>query len=116
MSDLISRQAAIDAVHEDLDGCRNWNASGTETANEVEMVLDCLPSAQTWISVKERLPEERKSVLLCESFGVMYVGCLVGKAEDGTAIWRDDSNGLVETYGRTFAWMPLPEPYKGESK
>lgn len=68
-------------------------------------------SAQ-WTPVTERLPEERKPVLLSQSFGLMYVGFLIGKAEDGTAIWWDDSSSLIETGGRTFAWMPLPEPYK----
>ena len=45
MTDLISRQAAIDAVHEEFDGCLVWDESGETTANEFERILDYLPSA-----------------------------------------------------------------------
>lgn len=46
MDDLISRQAAIDAVHEEFDDCIVWDESGMTTANEVERILDSVPSAQ----------------------------------------------------------------------
>ena len=46
MSDLISRQAAIDAVHEEFDECLVWDESGEHTADEVENILEALPSAQ----------------------------------------------------------------------
>lgn len=51
MGDLISRQAAIDAVHDEFDGCLVWDESGEHTADEVERILDTLPSVQ---------PEQRK--------------------------------------------------------
>ena len=44
MTDLISRQAAIDAVHEEFDGCLVWDESGETTANEFERILDYLPT------------------------------------------------------------------------
>lgn len=44
--DLISRQAAIDAVHKEFDDCIVWDESGMTTANEVERILDSVPSAQ----------------------------------------------------------------------
>lgn len=47
MSDLISRQAAIDAVHEEFDTCTVWDESGRYTADEVERILDCVPSVQS---------------------------------------------------------------------
>lgn len=46
MDDLISRQAAIDAVHKEFDDCIVWDESGMTTANEVERILDSVPSAQ----------------------------------------------------------------------
>ena len=46
MDDLISRQAAIDAVHNEFDDCIVWDESGMTTANEVERILDSVPSAQ----------------------------------------------------------------------
>lgn len=46
MSDLISRAEAIDAVHKEFDGCLVWDESGQRTADEVENILDGLPSVQ----------------------------------------------------------------------
>ena len=47
MSDLISRQAAIDAVHEEFDDCFVWDESGKRTADEFEIIINRLPSAQS---------------------------------------------------------------------
>lgn len=44
MRDLISRQAAIKAIHDEFDECLVWDESGECTANEVERVLDGLPT------------------------------------------------------------------------
>ena len=46
MSDLISRQDAIKAVHEEFDKCLVWDESGERTADEVDRILDSVPSAQ----------------------------------------------------------------------
>ena len=46
MGDLISRQAAIDAVHEEFDDCLVWDESGKRTADEFEIIINRLPSAQ----------------------------------------------------------------------
>ena len=45
MSDYIERQAVIDAVHEEFDGCTVWDESGKRTADEVESIIDRVPSA-----------------------------------------------------------------------
>jgi len=101
--DLISRQAAIDALAE-------WHDVAITNR------LNNLPSAQQWIPTSERLPEPEDEVLLTMDYkGRRYV-------ELGN-IWSD---GTVHTYldeyltpdGRKYrkviAWMPLPEPWKGE--
>lgn len=59
MDDLISRQAAIDAVHEEFDDCLVWDESEEHTADEVERILDCVPSAQP--EYEELTPEEAAS-------------------------------------------------------
>ena len=46
MTDLISRQAAIDAVHEEFDDCLVWDESGQRTADEFEIIINRLPPAQ----------------------------------------------------------------------
>ena len=57
-----------------------------------------------WIPVSEALPEDRQKVLCVNKHGEMMVG------------------GYMTDYGMTFpcyfekpiAWMPLPEPWRGE--
>lgn len=46
MSDLISRRAAIKAIHDAFDECLVWDESGETTANEVERVLRELPTIE----------------------------------------------------------------------
>ena len=45
MSDYIERQAVIDAIHEEFDDCVVWDESGERTADEVESIIDRVPSA-----------------------------------------------------------------------
>lgn len=43
--DCISRAGAIKAVHDEFDGCLVWDESGERTADEVEQILEEVPSA-----------------------------------------------------------------------
>ena len=44
--DVIYRQAAIDAVHEEFDDVPVWDEEGKTTADEFERIIDRLPSVQ----------------------------------------------------------------------
>lgn len=46
MNDPISRNAAIKAIHDEFDECLVWDESGEYTANEVERVLNELPTIE----------------------------------------------------------------------
>ena len=46
MNDLISRQAAIDAVHRNYDTIIDFRSDGETVATSVEDILIMLPSAQ----------------------------------------------------------------------
>lgn len=109
MDDLISRQAAIDALAE-------WHDAAITNR------LNNLPSAQQWISCEERLPEEEKAYLVtfaCEKVGMSswhkdtfnrgfnrgFDAYLTGVTEDGEC----------EYFG-VVAWMKKPEPWKGEQE
>lgn len=46
-NDLVSRQMAIDAVHEEFDDCLVWDESGKRTADEFEIIINRLPSIQS---------------------------------------------------------------------
>lgn len=75
MDDTIYRQAAIDAVHEEFDERLVWDESGEYTADEVERILDRLPSA--W-------PETTRKVLASSRGGTtMWYKCeKCGEAAD----------------------------------
>ena len=124
MSDLISRQAAIDGLmclvkqHEcDLmPDLLHWTG--------VKAMLESLPSAQPeqrWIPCSERLPEEKMNpntsdfelVICTTTFGD------VRAYRFGTPIgWNEPHfwNGIGIMDGYVLAWMYLPEPYKTESE
>ena len=108
MSDLISRQAAIDAFDSYiLDETTDLNG------NTVREVLEKMPSAQRWIPVSERLPEKGERVLATVNFNVPFV-CEIDYWEDAKkAEWDMEQMNFVESIT---AWMPLPNPYKGEER
>ena len=113
--DLISRQAAIDAM-EDVDwyhinsngqlvhGANSKEDEPLYKADDVYKVLNDIPSAQPepkWIPCSERLPEERQEIL----------------ATTTDNAWGDVV--IIRTYYKemhksVIAWMPLPEPYREE--
>ena len=82
-----------------------------------------------WIPVEERLPEHHDSIFVGkkgirwqdgmwhkESDYVLVTVEMKGKKEVSTANTHDGKWGFFGIYpdARVTAWMPLPEPYKGE--
>lgn len=73
---------------------------------------------QRWIPCGERLPEKGKEVLVCYDFKghrSVLIGTLYG---DEKFHGYDDEYLTPEgrKYRKAVAWMPLPEPYQGESE
>ena len=107
MDDLISRQAAIDALG---DSVENWTDSDYELGQLNQWKADrkaiiYLPSAQPqWIPVTERLPEYGTEVVTINKDDEYEINHVIDE-EDGE--WFFD--GAV-------AWMPLPDPWKGEQE
>lgn len=101
MSDLISRQTAIDAINTALFPKIN-------TAKDAEKALRNLPSAQPeqqWIPCSERLPDEYGEYLVTKhTFG--------WNSEEYVSndIAYFDNDGFHKA-DMVIAWMPLPEPY-----
>ena len=149
MDDLISRQAAIDALCKRCDLVADEDEPCTEKCNDIKILemlpsaqlelsmeiqeilnyldttlhpivspdnwnvyaelhdmVSMLPSAQQWIPCSERLPDNDESVLISNSHGVT-------KAWWNGRFWTSIA---VKKYKTVTAWMPLPEPYKGEQE
>ena len=97
MSDLIERQAVLDAVEK--------NACNTQRIYDAINALPSAQSEQRWIPCSERLPEEDGNYL-CDFNGHLYVQMFL--------------NGHFRLYGEIkdnliTAWQPLPEPYREEN-
>ena len=117
MNDLISRQAAIEIIQSMYPGMprvpwmlKNWQKQ-YEPYIRLEEEIQNLPSAQRWIPVTERLPEDDVQVLCTDSEGFVYIAwhCDYDILEK-TKCWCDVHYcSLPED--DIIAWMPLPEPY-----
>lgn len=117
--DTISRQAALNAL-----------SRGNGCGASCHRAIKALPSAQPeqrWIPVTERLPEEDVEVLITyrykegegdtshayidiTTYGQMYFG---GNKVGDHKHWRQPFEYFTSNY-EVVAWMPLPEPYRGE--
>lgn len=65
--------------------------------------------AQEWISVKDRLPESKKCVLMYSANG----GVAEGEYDESTKKWCQFRWSVCDVRKVTH-WMPLPNPPKGE--
>ena len=111
-NDLISRQAAIDALNsiDNLDA----KARGGICIN-----LMGLPSVQPephWIPVSKKLPEDYVDVLVWleyfryGNYNCMYATYGIGNYSKEYNSWTiNHETGWKDLH--VFAWMPLPEPY-----
>ena len=60
-----------------------------------------------WISVKERLPEDQRSLLTVNGHGEIRIMGLWSKRGDE---WTWVHNGRMMHYNDITHWMPLPKP------
>ena len=132
MDDLISRQAAIAYAISGRIRALPTTEDGEDwiRVSEVRESLIAVPSAQQWIPVTERLPEEDKNVLVSVHFLGLdqkhktgwndhikenwYVD--IASHIDGDWTSYSDEYKVASNRHIIVAWMPLPEPWKGENK
>lgn len=121
MDDLISRQVAIDEAEEWIE-TYSHGRGGQRERNLIKHVISGikkLPSAQQWIPCSERLPEEEDYKPIADYYdGVVWYCTKSG--EIGFGWYYTSTKKWANVYdcspGEVVAWMPLPEPWKGEGK
>lgn len=117
MSDLIRRQDAIsrmsDLLMMELQGQR------LPTWNEVYRAMNDVPSAEPepkWIPVSERFPEN-ESIVVCTVKGYESERLVITDCRYKDGIWEyldEPSYDYWILLEGVLAWMPLPEPWRGE--
>lgn len=129
MDDLISRQAAIDAMGERPLVWDEWadeyELGQRNQYDSDKLAVETVPSAEPerhWIPTSERLPEEKKDVLIAFKHN-MAVGFWEDVLDNGEPAWYANSGDgwmtgttTVDSDGIPIAWMPLPEPPKMEGE
>ena len=96
----MNNQQAIDRLVKHLE----WGWS-EETVDAIKMGIHALKETQ-WIPCSEKMPEDNTDVIVC-----FYSGTVTEMRYWGNGIFQ----GIYEhTAKKIVAWMPLPEPYKGE--
>lgn len=108
MAEYLERETAVMRLMQ--DGC---SAKNVQTI----MTLPAVAIPQ-WISVKDRLPEDGENVLIWYeyfrygSYNRMYTTYEIAYQYNGH--WAGAGCSLGQK-ARVFAWMPLPEPPKGDA-
>lgn len=108
MADLIKRDSALKGYDTVLSILSNAiNAVCEAETNVLQYGSEPEPH---WIPCSERLPEVGQDILF--SVGDLYVseGCLRADGDWSQFRWQ-----AIQKKDSVKAWMPLPEPWRGES-
>ena len=112
-SNLIYRRDAIDAIKSMMTNLK-YGKSEREALYDAQNLMCHIPSVQQWIPCDERLPMQTGEYLVTvhyrnwgyfvDVFG--YTPTVYG--------WYDPDNTDFDWSPYVIAWMPLPDPWKGE--
>lgn len=107
----MNNKQAIDRLVKHLE----WGRS-EETVAAIEMGIHALEETK-WIPCSERMPEEAYGCLVtvmdCEAYSMEDFENIYPKFVGWDGETWNDGDG-EEIAFEVIAWMPLPEPYKGE--
>ena len=116
----MTNKEAIMILESVQPSCEKYSYSESEIYEAIDMAIFALVAEPKWIPCSERLPEEGHDVLITKKpFELKGYEQYVIKAKRAT----DPRSGKIEWWSPEFgtlankavlAWMPLPEPYKGE--
>lgn len=93
------------------DGCEYFDGSGGEERKVLENRNDAVNDTPRWISVKDRLPKDQRSVLTINGHGEIKIMGLWSKRGE---LWTWLYQERFTHYNDITHWRPLPEPPKEE--
>jgi hypothetical protein len=103
MSDLIDRQAAIDAIRASTSKYTGFMEMEMYTADDAVEAIEAVPAASPWHRVEEPPKENGR-------YFVSWEGAVAtDEYKNGVWLYASMFNQRV-TY-----WMPIPEPPKGDA-
>ena len=109
MEDLISRKALLDTLQNHFGQDLAYLGEDLQYCQEAVQFAPSVDAEPKWISVKERLPEDQRSVLTVNGHGEIRIMGLWSKRGDE---WTWVHNDRMMHYNDITHWMPLPEPPK----
>lgn len=119
MSDLIDRQAAIEAITFGAFSAATIygrTEKGMTALKEAIRVIKALPTP--WIPITDRLPEVDSDgysdyvLVSFENFSCLCIGQYREDAEGGAFYDGDQDDSFIKLGVVVNAWMPLPKPYR----
>ena len=111
--ELEGKRAQLDCATASAEKLRRQNGELRDAAADVTRLAAEAAVERDWISVEDRLPEDRSDVLVVaywhERWGVYMGWCAPERAAWSVHIGIGDRNDVAVTH-----WMPLPEPPEEE--
>ena len=132
MDDLIYRQAVLEAIEHYYNDKKYITRSRTILSAiclDMKSTIDSLPSAgpeQRWIPCSERLPEEDLWTGMGKQFSNPVLMTIYDKNDEDLIVdyghttdgewYSETADEYIESIAdwKVIAWMPLPEPWRGE--
>ena len=116
---LINRAEAIDQLHQSIN-----LLEAEERIKDMPSAVDCehcifapfkgLPSANQWIPCAERLPEGEVEVLATTIGGYITIAERCNFKYINSPYWFIHEGNSNADKDEVIAWMPLPQPLKGD--
>lgn len=108
----MTNEEAIKILKSKMDGSVDTSYEWAET---VRMAIKALKQPEPqWIPVTERLPEDEQNVLVTYKTTDKIHPCQY-HADGSKNPWYSYIDQCRAHMNVVLAWMPLPEPYKGET-
>ena len=127
MSDLIDRQAVLDAIHEAYMNAYDEKSLVRDLTQAINELPSVKPQEPKWIPVSERLPNKGQWVLVTKEerqkpIEIMcYQGIRIGEHNIGNGweeyeypSWTSGHGDIRGSHPK--AWMPLPKPYESQER